>query len=144
MDLRQGAPSTASRGRGPVGRGSLPGPGGQCLHQGWAEGKVAFGPPPRGDSQAYASWLEGMVGTASRRSNWRRLAIPPTIDGKITTVLYHYQQGLEAYGAAAAELAAGQTEEAGTLLRRADQIGAEYRRLATQAGFRECDTALPL
>ena len=106
---------------------------------------MAFGEPPRGDSQAYASWLEGMVGTGGRPHQLAAPGHPPTIDGKIATVLYHYQQGLEAYGAAAAELrAAGQTEEAGTLLRRANQIGAQYQRLATQAGFRECDTALPL
>jgi hypothetical protein len=115
--------------------------------RGWAEGKVAFGkPPPPGDSQAYASWLEGMVGTGERTlTKWRRLAVPPTIEGEIATVLYQYQQGLEAYAAAATELrAAGPTEEAASLLRLANQMGAQYQRLATQAGFRECDTALPL
>jgi hypothetical protein len=114
--------------------------------RGWAEGKVAFDGPPRGDSQAYAGWLEGMVGTGEQTlTNWRRLDIPPTIDGEIATVLSRYQQGLEAYAAVATELrAAGPTGEATSLLRRANQMGAEYRRLATEAGFRECETALPL
>jgi hypothetical protein len=114
--------------------------------RGWAEGKVTFGdPPPREDRQRYASWLEGMVGIGQRTlARWRLLPPPPAMDGEITGVLGQYREGLDAYGAAAAQLAAGQTEEADNLLRRGDRISADYRRLATQAGFRQCNKALPL
>ena len=54
-------------------------------------------------------------------------------------------RGLAAYGAGGERwLAAGQTEEGDNLLRLGDRISAEYRPLARRAGFRECDTALPL
>jgi hypothetical protein len=107
---------------------------------------VTFGdPPPREDRQRYASWLEGMVGVGERTlGRWRRLPIPPAIEDDITEVLERYEGGLGAYGAAAAQLAAGQTEEGDNLLRRGDRIGRDYQRLAKQAGFRECDGALPL
>ncbi|HSR27975.1 MAG TPA: hypothetical protein VLR51_05920, partial [Actinomycetes bacterium] len=116
-----------------------------CI-RGWADGRVAFGKrPPREDRQAYASWLEGVVGRGKETlRRWRARPVPRAIDGEITTVLDRYRRGLAAYGTAATWLAAGQTEEGDNLLRLGDQIGADYRRLATRAGFRECDTALPL
>jgi hypothetical protein len=68
------------------------------------------------------------------------LHLPPDGEPRLISRPNEYHDlSLEAYGAAA-----GQTEEAESLLRRGDRIGAEYRRLATQAGFRECETALPL
>jgi hypothetical protein len=114
--------------------------------RGWADGRVAFGTaPPREDRQAYASWLEGMVETGEGTlRDWRQLDVPPTVDDEMAAVLDRYQQGLHAYGTAAESLAAGQTEEGDNLLARADRLGTEYRLLATRAGFRECDTALPL
>jgi hypothetical protein len=114
--------------------------------RGWADGKVTYGPrPPREDRQRYASWLEGMVGIGEQTlGDWRQLSPPSTKDAEITRVLDRYQQGLQAYGAAAAQLADGQTEEADNLLGRGDRISADYRRLATQAGFVQCNTALPL
>ena len=114
--------------------------------RGWANGRVAFGKaPPREDRQAYVSWLEGMVGTGERTlRQWRALPVPRAFDGEIAPVLDRYDKGLAAYGAAARWLAAGQTEEGDNLLRLGDRIGAEYRRLATRAGFRECQKALRL
>lgn len=108
--------------------------------------RVAFGKaPPREDRQAYVSWLEAMVGTGERTlRQWRGLPVPRAIDREITTVLDRYDKGLAAYGAAARWLAAGQTEEGDNLLRLGDRTSAGYRQLATRAGFRECDTALPL
>ncbi|HEV2920998.1 MAG TPA: hypothetical protein VG673_17420, partial [Actinomycetota bacterium] len=41
-------------------------------------------------------------------------------------------------------VAAGHTEEAGNLLRRGDRLGRDFQRLARQAGFQECNEALPL
>ena len=107
---------------------------------------MAFGKaPPREDRQAYVSWLEGMVGTGERTlRQWRALPVPRAFDGEIAPVLDRYDKGLAAYGAAARWLAAGQTEEGDNLLRLGDRISAEYRRLATRVGFRECDRALPL
>jgi hypothetical protein len=114
--------------------------------RGWADGRVAFGEaPPRGERQAYASWLEGMVGTGERTlRRWRSRPVPTAIGKEIGTVLNSYQGGLDAYGAAAEQLALGNTEEGDNLLRRGDRIGADYRRRATQAGFRECQKALRL
>jgi hypothetical protein len=114
--------------------------------QGWADGKVTYGdPPPREDRQRYASWVEGMVGIGEQTlERWRRLSPPGAMDAEITRVLDRYQEGLEAYDEAAAQLAAGQAEEADNLLGRGDRISADYRRLATQAGFVQCNTALPL
>ena len=114
--------------------------------RGWADGKVTYGDaPPREDRQRYASWLEGMVGIGEQTlERWRRLSPPGAMDAEITRVLDRYQEALEAYDGAAAQLAAGQTEEADNLLSRGDRISADYRRLATQAGFVQCNTALPL
>jgi hypothetical protein len=114
--------------------------------KGWAEGRVTFGEaPPREDHQAYASWLGGMVPTGERTlERWRGLTVPTTIDDEMAAILEGYQRGLEAYGAAAGLLAAGQTEEGDNLLRRGDRISAVYQSLTRAAGFRECDTALPL
>ena len=59
-------------------------------------------------------------------------------------MLDRYRRGLTAYGTAARWLAAGQTEDGDNLLRFGDRISAQYRPLATRAGFRECQKALPL
>jgi hypothetical protein len=143
--LRQGAGTAAAAAARSTSNAYLAQADTVCT-RGWAEGRVTFGKAPaRQDRQEHASWLEGMVGTGQRTlERWRRLQIPLAIDGAVAAVLDRYQQGLQAYGAAAELLAAGHTEEGDNLLRRGDRIGAEYRRLATQAGFRECDGALPL
>jgi hypothetical protein len=117
--------------------------------RGWAAGRVAFGEaPPREARPVYAAWLEGMVRTgALTLAQWRDLAVPPAIDVvEMATILNRYQQALEAYGAAAKSLAASPTATGvgDLLLRRADQISAEYQSLTRAAGFRECDRALPL
>ena len=86
-----------------------------------------------------------MVGTGERMlRQWRGLPVPRAIDGEITTVLDRYDKGLAAYGAAARWLAAGQTEEGDNLLRRGDRLGRDFQGLATEAGFEECNEALPL
>jgi hypothetical protein len=143
--LRQGADTATAAAAGSAEDAYLAKADTICT-RGWADGRVAFGEaPPREDRQAYASWLEGMVGTGERTlRRWRGLRVPRAIDGEITTVLDRYDEGLAAYGAAARWLAAGQTQEGDNLLRRGDRIGAEYRRRATQAGFRECQKALRL
>jgi hypothetical protein len=114
--------------------------------RGWADGRVELGQrPPRADRQRYAEWLTGMVGIGEETlRRWRAIPVPPPIDDRTAAVLGHYADGLESYGAAAGLLAAGQTEEGDNLLRRGDRISADYRRLAEEAGFRECDGALPL
>jgi hypothetical protein len=114
--------------------------------KGWAEGRVRFPDrPPREDPQAHARWLAGKVGIGQQTlRQWQDLPVPATIDGEVAPILHDYQQSLEAYGAAAPLLAAGQTEEGGNLLRRGDRIGRDYQRRAKQAGFQECDGALPL
>jgi len=114
--------------------------------KGWADGKVRFPPPPpRQDPEAHARWLNGKVGIGQHTlRQWRDLPVPPTINPKVAPVLNEYERGLEAYAVAAALLAAGYTEEGSDVLRRGDRIGRDYRRRARQAGFQECDTALPL
>jgi hypothetical protein len=114
--------------------------------KGWADGKVNFPDrPPREDPQAHARWLAGKVGIGQKTlRQWQHLPIPATIDGKVAPILHDYREGLRAYGVAAELLATGRTEEGGNLLRRGDRIGRDYRRRARQAGFQECDTALPL
>ena len=114
--------------------------------KGWADGKVNFPDrPPREDPQAHARWLAGMVGIGQETlRQWRDLPVPATIHGEVAPILHDYQQSLQAYAAAAPLLATGPTEEGDNLLRRGDRIGRDYRRRARQAGFQECDTALPL
>ena len=74
-----------------------------------------------------------------------RLVLAPVHDQQLVPVGNQLlDDGLAAYGAAARWLAAGQTQEGDNLLRRGDRIGAEYRRLATRAGFRQCQEALRL
>jgi hypothetical protein len=86
-----------------------------------------------------------MVATGEQTlTSWRRLNAPPTIDGEIATVLDLYQEGLGAYDEAYIYLSNGLIDEAGISLRQGDRISAEYRELAREAGFRECDGALPL
>ena len=114
--------------------------------KGWAAGKVRFPDrPPRQDPEAHARWLNGKVGIGQDTlRQWRDLQVPATINPKVAPILNAYERGLGAYAVAAALLAAGYTEEGGEVLRRADRISADYRRLARRAGFQECDTALPL
>jgi hypothetical protein len=114
--------------------------------KGWAAGKVRFPDrPPRQDPEAHARWLNGKVaiGQGTLRQ-WRDLPVPAAINPKVAPILDDYERGLQTYAVAAALLAAGYTKEAGDVLRRGDQIGQAYQRRARQAGFRECDTALPL
>jgi hypothetical protein len=145
VDLRQDA-STASAAAAQSTEDAYLAQADAICTRGWADGKVTYGErPPREDRQRYASWLEGMVGIGQRTlGQWRLLDIPSAMNREITTVLDLYQDGLAAYGAAAAQLADGQTEDADNLLGRGDRISADYRPLATQAGFVQCNTALPL
>ena len=114
--------------------------------KGWARGRVQFPDrPPRQDPEAYARWLSGKVGIGQHTlGEWRDLPVPATISGQVAPVLDDYQQGLEAYGTAAELLADGQTEDGDNALRRGDRFGRDFQRRARQAGFQECDTALPL
>jgi hypothetical protein len=143
--LRRGAVTATAAAAGSAENAYLAQADTLCI-RGWADGRVAFGKrPPREDRQAYLSWLEGMVARGERTlRQWRGLPVPRAIDGEIADVLAQYEEGLDAYGTAARWLAAGETEEGDNLLRLGDRISAEYRQLATRAGFRECDTALPL
>ena len=101
--------------------------------------------PPREDPQAYARWLAGKVGIGEETLDaWRALPVPATIDREVTRILGRYRSGLQSYGAAAELLADGYTEEADNLLGRGDRIGRQFQQLASKAGFRECDGALPL
>jgi hypothetical protein len=114
--------------------------------KGWADGQVRFpDPPPREDPAAHARWLDGKVGIGQDTlERWRDLPVPASVKPNVDPVLDDYEQGLDAYGAAAMLLAEGQTDEGGNALLRGDRIGRGYQRRARQAGFRECDTALPL
>ena len=114
--------------------------------KGWARGRVQFPDrPPREDAQAHARWLKGKVGIGQATlRQWRDLPVPAPIDPKVAPVLDQYEEGLRVYGLAATLLANGYTELGGDALRRGDGIGQDYRRRAREAGFRECDTALPL
>ena len=114
--------------------------------RGWADGRVEFGKrPSRTDRQGYAEWLTGIVGIGEETlRRWRALPVPSSIDDRTAAILDRYQAGLNTYGVAAGQLTAGETEDADNVLRLGDRISAEYKRLASQAGFRECDDALPL
>jgi hypothetical protein len=114
--------------------------------KGWAKGRVELPDrPPREDPQAYARWLAGKVGIGEETlRSWQAVPVPATIDREISDILDRYERSLMAYGAAASQLAAGHTEEAGNLLRRGDRLGRDFQRLATEAGFEECNEALPL
>jgi hypothetical protein len=114
--------------------------------KGWAKGRVELPDrPPREDPQAYARWLAGKVGIGEETlRSWRAVPVPATIDREVSGILDRYERSLMAYGAAATLLAAGHTEEAGNLLRRGDRLGRDFQRLARQAGFEECNEALPL
>ena len=114
--------------------------------KGWAKGRVELPDrPPREDPQAYAQWLAGKVGIGEETlRSWQALPVPATIDREVSRILDRYERSLMAYGAAASLLAAGHTEEADNLLRRGDRLGRDFQRLAREAGFEECNEALPL
>ncbi|HEX7148306.1 MAG TPA: ATP-binding protein [Actinomycetota bacterium] len=143
--LRRGAVTATAAAAGSAEDAYLAQADAVCI-RGWADGRVAFGKrPPREDRQAYASWLEDIVGRGEETlRQWRALPVPRAINGETDTVLDRYRRGLTAYGTAAGSLAAGQTEGADDLLAWGDRISAEYRPLARRAGFRECHKALPL
>ena len=62
----------------------------------------------------------------------------------MAAILGRYQQGLEAYALAASSLTSSTATGGDFLLGLGDRISAEYQRLSREAGFRECDRALPL
>jgi hypothetical protein len=110
--------------------------------KGWAAGRLLGEPPARDDPQ-FGSWLGEMVqiGRSTLRQ-WSRLQPPPSVAGEAGRILDLYEEGLQAYGFAARELRAGNTQTGGNLLAVGDRIARGYRQRAVRSGFQECDEAL--
>jgi hypothetical protein len=109
--------------------------------RGWAAGRELGKAPPPEQPLLRAGWLERKVAIGQKTSRgWKLLRRPPGSEAELREILKLYDRGL---GAATA-LADGQTGVADRKLREGHRIGTDYRRLAGQHQFRECDKALPI
>jgi len=113
--------------------------------RGWAAGRELGKAPPPEQPLLRAGWLERKVAIGQKTSRgWKLLRRPPGSEAELREILKLYDRGLDAYGQAATALADGQTGVADRKLREGHRIGTDYRRLAGQHQFRECDKALPI
>jgi hypothetical protein len=113
--------------------------------RGWAAGRELGKAPPPEQPLLRAGWLERKVAIGQKTSRgWKLLRRPPGSEAELREILKLYDRGLDAYGQAATAMADGQTGVADRKLREGHRIGTDYRRLAGQHQFRECDKALPI